>query len=65
MPDPEIPDPQIPDPEIPDPEIVAPTDVLVRITTTNVCGSDLHYEGRTDLAAGRIIDHENPGEVVH
>jgi threonine dehydrogenase-like Zn-dependent dehydrogenase len=51
--------------EMPDPKIEAPTDVLVRITTTNICGSDLHmYEGRTDLESGRIIGHENLGEVV-
>ena len=28
--------------EVPDPRIEEPTDVLVRITTTNICGSDLH-----------------------
>ena len=34
-----------------DATIEKPTDVLVRITTTNICGSDLHmYEGRTDMA---------------
>ena len=33
---------------MPDPTIEAPTDAIVRITTTNICGSDLHmYEGRT------------------
>ncbi len=32
--------------DVPDAKIVRPTDVLVRITTTNICGSDLHmYEG--------------------
>ncbi|HKU16995.1 MAG TPA: glutathione-independent formaldehyde dehydrogenase [Steroidobacteraceae bacterium] len=51
--------------QMPDPKIEAPTDVLVRITTTNICGSDLHmYEGRTDLEPGRIIGHENLGEVI-
>jgi len=51
--------------EVPDARIEAPTDVLVRITTTNICGSDLHmYEGRTSLEKGRIIGHENLGEVV-
>jgi glutathione-independent formaldehyde dehydrogenase len=49
----------------PDPKIQDPNDVLVRITTTNICGSDLHmYEGRTSLEKGRIIGHENLGEVV-
>jgi glutathione-independent formaldehyde dehydrogenase len=51
--------------EMADPKIEQPTDVLVRITTTNICGSDLHmYEGRTSLKAGRIIGHENLGEVI-
>jgi threonine dehydrogenase-like Zn-dependent dehydrogenase len=51
--------------EMPDPTIEAPTDVLVKITTTNICGSDLHmYEGRTDMEKGRIFGHENLGEVV-
>ncbi|MGK2913230.1 MAG: alcohol dehydrogenase catalytic domain-containing protein [Porticoccaceae bacterium] len=51
--------------EVPDAEIEQPTDVLVRITTTNICGSDLHmYEGRTSLESGRIIGHENLGEVI-
>ncbi len=48
-----------------DPKIEKPTDVLIKITTTNICGSDLHlYEGRTDLEEGRILGHENQGEVI-
>ncbi|MCW2944909.1 MAG: aldehyde dehydrogenase [Actinoallomurus sp.] len=51
--------------QVPDPRIEAPGDVLVKITTTNICGSDLHmYEGRTDLEPGRVLGHENLGEVV-
>jgi glutathione-independent formaldehyde dehydrogenase len=51
--------------DVADPVIVEPTDVLVRITTTNICGSDLHmYEGRTAMDTGRILGHENLGEVV-
>ncbi len=51
--------------EVPDARIERPTDVLVKITTTNICGSDLHmYEGRTDFEVGRTIGHENLGEVV-
>jgi glutathione-independent formaldehyde dehydrogenase len=51
--------------EVPDPRIEEPTDVIIRITTTNICGSDLHmYEGRTSLEKGRIIGHENLGEIV-
>lgn len=51
--------------DVPDAKIIKPTDVLVRITTTNICGSDLHmYEGRTSFETGRIFGHENLGEVV-
>ena len=51
--------------EVADAKIEKPTDVLVRITTTNICGSDLHmYDGRTDMAPGRILGHENLGEVI-
>jgi threonine dehydrogenase-like Zn-dependent dehydrogenase len=47
------------------PKIERPTDVLVKSTTTNICGSDLHmYEGRTNMGAGRILGHENLGVVV-
>ena len=48
-----------------DASIERPNDAVVRMTTTNICGSDLHmYEGRTDLESGRILGHENLGEVV-
>jgi glutathione-independent formaldehyde dehydrogenase len=51
--------------EVPDAEIELPTDVVIKLTTTNICGSDLHmYEGRTDMEPGRILGHENLGEVV-
>lgn len=51
--------------DMPDATIEKPTDVLVRITTTNICGSDLHmYEGRTQMETGRIFGHENMGEVI-
>ena len=51
--------------DVPDARIEKPTDVLVRITSTNICGSDLHmYEGRTDFEQGSIFGHENVGEVV-
>jgi threonine dehydrogenase-like Zn-dependent dehydrogenase len=37
---------------------------VVRITTTNICGSDLHmYEGRTNVEAGKVLGHENMGIV--
>ena len=51
--------------DMPDAQIERPTDVLVRITSTNICGSDLHmYEGRTSMEPGRILGHENLGEVI-
>lgn len=51
--------------DVPDPKIQEPQDVIIKITSTNICGSDLHmYEGRTSLEAGRIIGHENLGVVV-
>jgi glutathione-independent formaldehyde dehydrogenase len=51
--------------KVPDPGIEQPTDVIVKITTTNICGSDLHmYEGRTDVEEGKILGHENLGEVI-
>src|SRR5258708_23462054 len=50
---------------VPDPKIEKATDVVIRLTTTNICGSDLHmYEGRTDVEKGKILGHENLGEVV-
>jgi glutathione-independent formaldehyde dehydrogenase len=50
--------------EVPEPVIEAPGDALVRITTTNICGSDLHmYEGRTNVEEGKVLGHENMGIV--
>jgi glutathione-independent formaldehyde dehydrogenase len=51
--------------KVTDAKIERPTDVLVKITSTNICGSDLHmYEGRTDMEPGRVLGHENLGEVT-
>jgi glutathione-independent formaldehyde dehydrogenase len=48
----------------PEPTIQGPLDALVRITTTNICGSDLHmYEGRTAVEEGKVLGHENMGIV--
>jgi threonine dehydrogenase-like Zn-dependent dehydrogenase len=51
--------------EVPDPTIEEPTDAIVRITTTNICGSDLHlYEPLAALMRpGDIIGHEPMGVV--
>lgn len=48
-----------------DPRIEKETDALVKITTTNICGSDLHmYEGRTSVEQGKVLGHENLGQVI-
>ena len=50
---------------VPDAKIEQANDVIVKLTTTNICGSDLHmYEGRTDFKKGGVFGHENTGEVV-
>lgn len=49
-----------------DPAIVEPTDVVVKITATAICGSDLHlYDGiMPTMEAGDVLGHEPMGEVV-
>lgn len=50
--------------DVPDAALEEPTDAVVRLTTTNVCGSDLHmYEGRTSVEEGTVLGHENLGIV--
>jgi glutathione-independent formaldehyde dehydrogenase len=50
--------------EVEDPVIEQPTDVIVRITSTGICGSDLHmYEGRTPEETGMRFGHENMGVI--
>jgi glutathione-independent formaldehyde dehydrogenase len=50
--------------EVEDARIEDPTDVLIRITSTAICGSDLHmYEGRTGAEPGIVFGHENMGIV--
>ena len=51
---------------VPDPCIEAPGDILIRVTATAICGSDLHiYDGFVpQMQAGDILDHEFRGEVV-
>ena len=51
--------------EVPDPRIEQPTDALVRITTTAICGSDLHlYEVMGPfIGEGDILGHEPMGVV--
>ena len=50
--------------EVPDPELQHPNDVIVKITSSCICGSDLHmYEGRTAAEPGIIFGHENMGVI--
>jgi len=51
---------------VPDPEIINPRDAIIKITSTAICGSDLHlYDGYIPtMKAGDILGHEFMGEVV-
>lgn len=51
---------------VPDPKIINPHDAIIRITTTAICGSDLHlYDGYIPtMEDGDILGHEFMGEVV-
>ncbi len=49
---------------VPDPTIQHPNDAIVKITSTCICGSDLHmYEGRTSAEPGIVFGHENMGII--
>jgi threonine dehydrogenase-like Zn-dependent dehydrogenase len=52
--------------DVPDPKILNPRDAVVRITSTCICGSDLHlYNGLIPtMEQGDIMGHEFMGEVV-
>jgi len=52
--------------QVPDPTILNPRDAIVRITSTAICGSDLHIYGGyiPAMQPGDIIGHEFMGEVV-
>jgi len=51
--------------DVEDARIEQPQDAVVRITTANICGSDLHpCEGRADMDAGMTLGHENMGVVA-
>ena len=49
-----------------DPEIVNPRDAIIKVTSTAICGSDLHlYDGYIPtMQAGDVLGHEFMGEVV-
>ena len=52
--------------EVPDPQIIDPTDVIVQVDTTTICGTDLHIL-KGDVPAvtdGRILGHEGVGTIT-
>ena len=52
--------------DVADPTIIEPTDAIVRIDTTTICGTDLHIM-KGDVPAvtdGRILGHEGVGTIV-
>lgn len=52
--------------DVPDPRVVDPTDVVVRVDTTTICGTDLHIL-KGDVPAvtpGRVLGHEAIGTVT-
>lgn len=51
---------------VPDPTILNPRDAILKVTTTTICGSDLHiYDGYIpSMKPGDIIGHEFMGEIV-
>ena len=51
--------------EVPDPVIQKPTDVIVKMVATTICGTDLHIlKGDVPtIADGRILGHEGVGIV--
>lgn len=51
---------------VPEPEIQDAADVIVRVETTTICGTDLHILGGDvpEVASGTVLGHEAVGEVV-
>ena len=51
---------------VPDPEIMHPRDAIIKVTTTAICGSDLHLlDGYVPtMESGDVLGHEFMGEVV-
>ena len=48
----------------PKPRLKAPTDAVLRVTTTGICGSDLHmFDGRTPLDEDTVVGHEIMGVI--
>jgi threonine dehydrogenase-like Zn-dependent dehydrogenase len=52
--------------DIPDPQIADPRNAIVRVTSTAICGSDLHlYDGfMPTMEEGDVLGHKSMGKVV-
>ena len=52
--------------DVPDPTVIDPTDAVVRMETTTICGTDLHIlKGDVPaVTAGRVLGHEGVGVVT-
>jgi len=52
--------------DVPVPKIIESDDAIIRVTTSTICGTDIHiwHGGMPEVAPGRIIGHEFVGEVV-
>ena len=51
--------------DVPDPKVEAPTDVIVKIDSATICGTDLHIlKGEYPVKPGLTIGHEPVG-VIH
>lgn len=52
--------------DVPDPKLINPRDAIIQVTSTAICGSDLHlYDGYVPaMKKGDILGHEFMGEVV-
>ncbi len=52
--------------DVPDPRIEEPTDAVIQVTSTAICGSDLHLYSVLGpfLAQGDVLGHESMGRVV-
>ncbi len=51
---------------VPDPQLLDSRDAIIKITSTAICGSDLHLVNgfQPTMEKGDILGHENMGEVV-
>ena len=49
--------------DVPDPRIIEPTDAVIQVTSTAICGSDLHLYGVLGpyLSPGDVLGHEAMG----